>query len=61
MTNTKLVADILQNISVQNVNKALVYITDWTSPLSPNIILRPASLANVKMLSTFFIVIVKLV
>ena len=33
MTNTKLVADILQNISVQNVNKALVYITDWTSPL----------------------------
>ena len=34
MTNTKLVADILQNISVQNVNKALVYITDWTSPLN---------------------------
>ena len=28
-----LVADILQNISVQNVNKAFVYITDWTSPL----------------------------
>ena len=33
MTNTQLVADILQNISVQNVNKAFVYITDWTSPL----------------------------
>ena len=33
MTNTKLVADILQNISVQNVNKAFVYIMDWTSPL----------------------------
>ena len=24
----------MQNISVQNVNKAFVYITDWTSPLS---------------------------
>ena len=34
MTNTQLVADILQNISVQNVNKAFVYITDWTSPLN---------------------------
>ena len=33
MTNTKLVTDILQNILVQNVNKAFVYITDWTSPL----------------------------
>ena len=33
MTNSKLGADILQNISVQNVNKAFVYITDWTSPL----------------------------
>ena len=33
MANTKLVADILQNISVQNVNKAFVYITYWTSPL----------------------------
>ena len=34
MTNTQLVADILQNISVRNVNKAFVYITDWTSPLT---------------------------
>ena len=34
MTNTQLVADIVQNISVQNVNKAFVYITDWASPLS---------------------------
>ena len=33
MANTKLVADILQNVSVQNVNKAFVYVTDWTSPL----------------------------
>ena len=34
MTNTKLVTDILQNILAQNVNKAFVYITDWTSPLN---------------------------
>ena len=48
MTNTKLVADILQNISVQNVNKAFVYITDWTSSLTKFACFHKASSSNMR-------------